>query len=61
MSETTANGTDELDSKTWMQLRQCTYLALHYLRRIADDDLGSRRIVAEMERILAEGSTDPVT
>jgi len=32
MSENTSTVDDGLADKTWMQLRQCTYIALFYLR-----------------------------
>lgn len=51
---------DGLSRKTWMQLRQCTRLAMDYLRgeALAAHAPESQLILAEMEKILSEGSTD---
>jgi hypothetical protein len=50
---------DGLSEKTWMQLRQCTRIALHYLRDQGHGEwYPGNLILAEMEKVLAEGSTD---
>jgi hypothetical protein len=52
-----------LGDKTWMQLRQCTRIALYYIRSQVEDGSAPAAgydALAEMEKVLAEGSTDPV-
>ena len=43
-----------LGDRTWMQLRECTYLAMAALKKVDSDE--ARTVLARIERVLTEGA-----
>jgi hypothetical protein len=51
---------DRLEYKTWLQLKECTYVAMTALRQMTGDDQ-ARRALEKIEHILSEQWEGPGT